>query len=151
MKEMVYYSHSALRRKVSSPPGFRHGAKTERQEVKRVRFDPMRPIWLQVKGAIETSIVSGERAPGEKLPGGRELAVTYGINPNTAARVYQELERDGLCETRRGTGTFVTGDAGRIAALRKELAHLAVSEFTQKVEALGVSREEAAQMILSER
>ena len=116
-----------------------------------MRFDPMRPIWLQVKGELETSIVTGARGPGEKLPGGRELAVTYGINPNTAARVYQELERAGLCETRRGMGTFVTGDAGRIAALREELAGQAVSEFLKKVEALGVSRQEAAQMILAER
>lgn len=112
-----------------------------------MQFDPMRPIWLQVMGEIETSIVTGARAPGEKLPGGRDLAMLYGINPNTAARVYQELEKAGLCETRRGMGTFVTEDAQRITGLRIELARQAVQEFMVKIDSLGVSKEEAAKMI----
>ena len=112
-----------------------------------MQFDPMRPIWLQVMGEIETSIVTGVRAPGEKLPGGRDLAMLYGINPKTAARVYQELEKAGLCETRRGMGTFVTGDAQRITGLRIELARQAVQEFMVKIDSLGVSKEEAVKMI----
>lgn len=115
-----------------------------------MQFDPMRPIWLQVMKDIETGIVTGKRLPGEKLPGGRELAVTYGINPNTAARVYQELEKAGLCETRRGMGTFVTGDSERLAVLRAELARQAVAEFLEKAAALGVTRQDAAAMILEE-
>ena len=113
-----------------------------------MQFDPMRPIWLQVMGEIETSIITGARAPGEKLPGGRDLAMMYGINPNTAARVYQELEKAGLCETRRGMGTFVTEDAERIAGLRTELARQAVQEFIKKIGSVGVSKEEAIKMIL---
>ena len=112
-----------------------------------MQFDPMRPIWLQVRGEIETSIVTGARAPGEKLPGGRDLAMLYGINPNTAARVYQELEKAGLCETRRGMGTFVIEDTERVAGLRTELARQAVQEFIKKIDALGVSKEEAVRMI----
>ena len=113
-----------------------------------MQFDPMRPIWLQVMTAIETEIVTGARPPGEKLPGGRELAVIYSINPNTAARVYQELEKAGLCETRRGMGTFVTTDANCIAQLRTDLAKQALQEYLKKVESLGFSREEAARIIL---
>ena len=115
-----------------------------------MQFDPLRPIWLQVMGEIETSIVTGARKPGEKLPGGRELAVSYGINPNTAARVYQELEKAGLCETRRGMGTYVTEDKARVAALRKELARKAVEQFLQKIDALGISREDALRIIQEE-
>ena len=115
-----------------------------------MQFDPMRPIWLQVMGEIETSIAAGVRQPGEKLPGGRELAVAYGINPNTAARVYQELEKAGLSETRRGMGTYVTGDEARIRRLREELARQAVGLFLEKINSLGINRQEAAQMILEE-
>ncbi len=115
-----------------------------------MQFDPMRPIWLQVMGEIETSIVVGERQPGEKLPGGRDLAVIYSINPNTAARVYQELEKKGLCETRRGMGTYVTVDGNRISALREELAWQAVNLFLEKMKKLGITRQEAARMILKE-
>ena len=115
-----------------------------------MQYDPMRPIWLQVMGEIETSIAVGARQPGEKLPGGRELAIAYGINPNTAARVYQELEKAGLCETRRGMGTYVTASVERIDALRGELARQAVELFLKKIESLGITRREAAKMLLKE-
>ena len=115
-----------------------------------MQYDPNSPIWLQVMTAIKTDIVTGRRPPGEKLPGGREMAVQYTINPNTAARVYQELEREGLCETRRGMGTYVTGDADRIAALRRDMARQAAARFANEMEKLGIGRHEAARMILEE-
>ena len=115
-----------------------------------MQFDSVAPIWLQVKSAIENEVVTGQRPPGSKLPGGRETAVQYGVNPNTVARVYQELERDGLCETRRGLGTYVTGDGTRIARTRDRLAREAAERFVRRLGELGLSREEAAQMILQE-
>ena len=115
-----------------------------------MQFDPLRPIWLQVMGEIETSIVTGARQPGEKLPGGRELAIQYGINPNTAARVYQELEKAGLCETRRGMGTYVTENTDRISALREEIARQAVEQFLKKIDALGISRQDAVRILQEE-
>ena len=115
-----------------------------------MQYDPNSPIWLQVMTALKTDIVSGRRLPGEKLPGGRELALQFTINPNTAARVYQELEREGLCETRRGLGTFVTEDAARISGLRTEMARATAEQFVRHMENLGISPQEAARMILKE-
>ncbi|MBQ4451432.1 MAG: GntR family transcriptional regulator, partial [Clostridia bacterium] len=59
-----------------------------------MQYDANSPIWLQVMNLIRMDIVTGKRAPGEKLPGGRDLAVQFSINPNTAARVYRELESE---------------------------------------------------------
>ena len=115
-----------------------------------MKFDPNRPIWLQVMAEIRNEIVTGDKPPGSKLPGGRDLALIYGINPNTAARVYQELEKEGLCETRRGLGTFVTEDAARIAALRSEMAREAVREFLGRMSRLGIAPEEVARMMRNE-
>ena len=112
-----------------------------------MQYDPNSPIWLQVMTVLETDIVTGKRPPGDKLPGGRDLAIAFSINPNTAVRVYQELEKQGLCETRRGLGTFVTEDAERIAALRKELALRAVRQFADRMRLLGISRESAVTLI----
>ena len=115
-----------------------------------MQYDPMSPIYLQVMEALETDIVTGKRGPGEKLPGGRDLALAFSINPNTAARVYQELEREGLCQTKRGLGTFVTEDRARIEALRREMAGRAVAQFIQRLQRLGISRQEAARLIMEE-
>lgn len=105
------------------------------------------PIWLQVAHEIKSDIVSGKLQPGEKMQSSRSLAVQYAINPNTAARVYQELERDGVCETRRGLGTFVTEDETKIRLLRHEMAMEAVETFLQTMKTLGISQNEAMNML----
>ena len=115
-----------------------------------MNFDPMSPIWLQVATRIKQQIVTGELPPGSKLPVGRDLALQYGINPNTAARIYQEMEREGLCRTQRGLGTFVTESRETIEALREEMARQAVSRFLADLAGLGLSREEAVRLIQKE-
>ncbi len=112
-----------------------------------MEYDPMSPIWLQVVNRIKGSIATGKLGPGEKMPGGRDLAVKFSINPNTAARVYQELERAGLCETRRGMGTYVTGDMGRIARLRTQMAGDAAGKYLRELENLGLTREDAIRLL----
>ena len=54
------------------------------------------PIYLQVIDDIKKRILTGEIKLGDKLPSTRELAVQYTVNPNTAARIYNELEQCGL-------------------------------------------------------
>ena len=115
-----------------------------------MNFDPMTPIWLQVATRLKQQIVTGNLPPGAKLPGGRDLALTFGINPNTAARIYQELEREGLCSTRRGLGTFVTDREEAIAALREEMSRQAVKRFLEDLKGLGLGRKEALELMEKE-
>ena len=65
------------------------------------------PIYAQLDRAIRAAIATGELDQGAQLPTVRQLAVDLTINANTVARVYAQLERDGILETRRGVGTFV--------------------------------------------
>lgn len=113
-------------------------------------FNAAAPIWMQVATSIKTDLVTGRLSPGGKLPGGRELALAYTINPNTAARVYQELEKEGLVETRRGMGTFATASAEKIAGLRAEMARTAVHDYLERMTALGYTRTEAIHLIEKE-
>ena len=66
------------------------------------------PIYAQLDRAIRAAIATGRLAAGDQLPTVRQLAVELSINANTEARVYAELERGGILETRRGVGTFVS-------------------------------------------
>jgi GntR family transcriptional regulator len=68
------------------------------------------PIYAQLDRAIRASIATGQLGAGAQLPTVRQLAVELAINANTVARVYAQLERDGILETRRGVGTFVRGN-----------------------------------------
>ena len=66
------------------------------------------PIYAQLERALRAAIATSKLRPGDQLPTVRELAVQLRINANTVARVYAALERDGVFETRRGVGTFVS-------------------------------------------
>ncbi len=66
------------------------------------------PLYAQLERTIRFAIDTGKLAPGDRLPTVRQLAVDLRINANTVAKVYAELERTGVVETHRGSGTFVS-------------------------------------------
>ena len=112
-----------------------------------MKYTTSTPIYMQVADSVKEKIVTGEISPGEKLPSGRDLALAYTINPNTAARVYQILEQEQVSFTRRGLGTFVTEDPERIRLLRSEMAEQLLDQFMNGIERLGITKEEAIDMI----
>jgi GntR family transcriptional regulator len=65
------------------------------------------PIYRQIVDQICHAVAAGELAPGEQLPSVRALAEQLVINPNTVARTYGDLVRDGVLEARPGKGVFV--------------------------------------------
>ena len=65
------------------------------------------PIYAQLDRALRAAIAAGRLRPGDQLPTVRQLAVELRVNANTVARVYAELERAGILETRRGVGSFI--------------------------------------------
>src|SRR5437016_5006137 len=76
------------------------------------------PIYAQLERGLRAAIATGRLRPGDQLPTVRQLAVDLRVNANTVARVYAELERAGVIETRRGVGSFVS--AQRAAAPAEE-------------------------------
>jgi GntR family transcriptional regulator len=86
------------------------------------------PLHVQLEQGIRALIAQKKLGPGDQLPTVRQLAVDLSINANTVARVYVDLERAGVLETRRGVGTFVASQPALIAHKaghrEKELAAL---------------------------
>jgi GntR family transcriptional regulator len=66
------------------------------------------PIYAQLDRGLRAAIAAGRLQPGDQLPTVRQLAVDLQVNANTVARVYAELERAGVLETRRGVGSFIS-------------------------------------------
>ena len=66
------------------------------------------PIYAQLERGLRAAIAAGRLHAGDQLPTVRQLAVDLRINANTVARVYSDLERAGVLETRRGVGSFVS-------------------------------------------
>ena len=66
------------------------------------------PIYIQLIEQVKTAVAGGVLSPGDQLPSVRELAVRLVVNPNTVARAYSELEREGLLSVEQGRGTFIS-------------------------------------------
>lgn len=107
-----------------------------------MKFNNNIPIYIQVVDDIKKDIVNGELKMGEKLPSGRDLALKYKINPNTANRIYKELEAEEICFTKRGLGTYVTEDSDKVKEIREEMAGSLFRSFFEGIRKLGFSREE---------
>jgi GntR family transcriptional regulator len=71
------------------------------------------PIYAQLDRGLRAAIATGRLHVGDQLPTVRQLAVELQVNANTVARVYAELERAGILETRRGVGSFVNATPER--------------------------------------
>ncbi|MEK6334825.1 MAG: GntR family transcriptional regulator [Acidobacteriota bacterium] len=82
------------------------------------------PLYAQLDRAIRFAIATGKLNIGDQLPTVRQLAVELRINANTVAKVYAELERSGVVETRRGVGTFVIARPNEAASRRERDRHL---------------------------
>jgi GntR family transcriptional regulator len=66
------------------------------------------PIYAQLERGVRAAIATGRLKPGAQLPTVRQMAVELRVNANTVARVYAELERAGVIETKRGVGSFIS-------------------------------------------
>src|SRR4051812_12700469 len=105
------------------------------------------PLYAQLERAIRVAIATGRLRLGDKLPTVRQLAVDLRVNANTVAKVYGELERAGVLETRRGVGTFVrAAEADAVSAPERE-RHLRELEdrFLSGAASLGLRAAEAVE------
>jgi len=110
-------------------------------------LDSDKPIFIQIVERIESDIVSGKYAPGEKLPTVRDLAVEAAVNPNTMQKAYGELERIGLVFSQRTSGRFVTEDKALIEKTRTELAQKTAVAFLARMKELGIGKEDAIKLL----
>jgi GntR family transcriptional regulator len=64
------------------------------------------PVYLQIEGQVKQALAAGALQQGNTLPSVRRLAAQLRVNPNTVAKAYQNLEREGVIRTVPGGGTY---------------------------------------------
>jgi len=87
----------------------------------RLKLNPASPvpIYSQIFDQVRCAIAAGALKPEDELPSVRALATEHLINPNTVARAYLELEREGFVSKRRGAGTYISSQATRLGEKEK--------------------------------
>ncbi len=109
------------------------------------------PVYLQIEAQVKHVVAAGALKQGEALLSVRKLAAELRVNPNTVARAYQNLERDGVIRTVPGGGTYVADNqpgflkSEKLRRLRPLARQLAV-ESSQ----LRISSEETIKLVQEE-
>ncbi|EKQ56398.1 MULTISPECIES: GntR family transcriptional regulator [unclassified Clostridium] len=116
-----------------------------------LRVDPRSstPIYEQIQLGIKELILKGALKGGEKLPSVREMSSILTINPNTISKAYGELEREGVIETLRGKGTFITDNYKRkVDENKMEYISEELKKIILKANYSGISKEEFMKLAL---
>lgn len=102
------------------------------------------PLYAQLDRAIRSGISIGRLPADTQLPTVRQLSVDLCINANTVAKVYRDLERAGIVETRRGIGTFIKSPAPKAMAKaeRDRLLTVLADRFLAEAASLGFSADQ---------
>jgi GntR family transcriptional regulator len=106
------------------------------------------PIYLQIESQVKHAIAAGALNLDDALPPVRKLAAELRINPNTVARAYQNLERDGVLRTVPGGGCYVSGQSPGLLKSEKlrRLTPLA-TQLAVEAKQLRLPRKEVLQLV----
>ena len=105
------------------------------------------PIYLQILLYIKRGIIAGIICDGDELPSRRVLSALLGVNPNTVQRAYKMLEDEGLIASRAGAKSCVAVTEAKLSEIRAELLEADAKEAVDKLKLMGVSKEEAHELI----
>ena len=98
------------------------------------------PLYLQLIEQVKRAVALGTLDSGELLPTVKALALDLTINPNTVARAYRDLEREGVIETSPGRGSFIrsNGATGESRRAVTDVAAAALDDAVREARNLGL-------------
>ena len=106
------------------------------------------PIYQQIAEQIRSAIARGKLRADERLPSVRELSQILVVNPNTVARSYTELEREGVLYTRPGLGVFVASTPAPLSKKsRRERLIPIINQLLVEAVSVGCSSDELASLV----
>jgi GntR family transcriptional regulator len=112
-----------------------------------IDFSSPMPIYRQLIYMIKLEILSGRLNDGDQLPPIRELAKILKLNPNTVAKAYYALDKEGFVESKRGSGNWVNYKKANLDSLRKGMVEDELKSFLERVFSLGASLEDIKKLI----
>ena len=113
----------------------------------QIEYDNTKPIYLQIMRLLNYKIVRGEYKPGDKLPSWVDAGLMFNVNHNTIARTYLAMSMEGIVNTRRGEGTFVTEDQSILDELHERMKQELLQDFVSVMNRLGYSLSEISKTL----
>jgi GntR family transcriptional regulator len=114
----------------------------------RIATGSSAPLYRQIVEQVRKAVATGALTPGEQLPSVRALAELLVINPNTVARAYADLAREGILESQAGKGLFVASRRQMFSdEERRRRLEQAVEVFLSEIAFLDFSRAEILELL----
>lgn len=111
--------------------------------INSVNIQSSVPVYEQIENHVQFAIASGELKAGDRLPPVKELAERLGVNFNTVAKSYRDLEVMGLIFTRRGMGCFIKkGLEHKCKEVCRTRIVKHLHEVTQEAKAAGLAKKD---------
>jgi GntR family transcriptional regulator len=109
------------------------------------------PIYRQLMDQVREAMARGRVHPGDRLPSVRKLSRELVVNPNTVAKAYTELEREGVLNTRPGLGVFIAKPQAELSVkARTERLSKAIDTCLTEAVHLGFSADKVAAAFASQ-
>lgn len=105
-------------------------------------FNDKSPLYLQLADSFYQKIISGLWPAGSKVPAVRDLALQYGVNPNTVQKTLVQMEQDGLVYSVRTTGRYITENQERLDELRRDIIARQTAAMAASLHDMGYSLDE---------
>lgn len=112
-----------------------------------IEFKDNIPIYLQIVDDIKMQIMANKLKEDDKVSSVRELAIIYGVNPNTVQKALSELERENLVKTERTSGRYICATKQQIIDMKEKLAREQLTTFLQKMKDIGYDANMIIEMI----
>jgi GntR family transcriptional regulator len=113
-----------------------------------VRPESGEPIYYQLMRQIKHAVTSGVMNPGDQMPTVRDLAARLVINPNTVARAYRELVREGVLTATQGGGTFVKMEPQPLLRVeRQRRLEPFIQQLAAEAQVLGIPNEDLLRQV----
>lgn len=113
-----------------------------------MKYNTNIPIYIQIATDIKEQIMSEKLKDGEKLPSIRELSLIYDVSALTAQRAAQQMELEGIIETRKGIGSFVVDQCK--SKIEKQMVENQAHDFIAHMRKMGLSDQAIQDLIREE-
>jgi len=110
-----------------------------------MEFQDNMPIYVQIANNIKEQIISGKLKDGEKIKSVREYSVFYEVTALTMNRAMQLLETEGVVQTKKGVGSFIT--AGVQPVLKTKMIGAQVQEFIYRMRNMDIPKADILHLI----
>ena len=116
-------------------------------DFSELKLNEESPIYMQIVRFVKIKMVNRQVRDGDELPSRRVLSAVLEVNPNTIQKAYRLMEEEGILVSFAGSKSLLQFDESLVDKYRKELLAVEAEKYIEEVKKMGLTAEEAVELI----